>query len=149
QLTGADARTGGGRMKRLAFYAVVIVATLALLILLWQFRSAVILLLLSLVLTAALRPSVDYLESRGLGPGLARVLIYLALFGLLGLALYLIAAPLLAEFQRMSNFLVVLYDFTYRSWSAKTGIQQAIVQSLPAPGDLDQTMAGPAGAAVL
>ena len=44
-------------MRRLAFYVVVIAATLALLILLWQFRSVVILLILSLVLTAALRPT--------------------------------------------------------------------------------------------
>jgi predicted PurR-regulated permease PerM len=46
-------------MKRLAFYTAVIAATLALVILLWQFRSVVILLILSLVLTAALRPTVE------------------------------------------------------------------------------------------
>ena len=58
-------------MKRLAFYTIVIAVTLALLVLVWQFRSAVILLVLSLVLTAALRPTVEFFVARGLRPGLA------------------------------------------------------------------------------
>lgn len=136
-------------MKRLAFYAVVIAATLALLILLWQFRSVVILLLLSLVLTAALRPSVEFFEARGLRAPPARALVYLLVFGVLGLGLYLVISPLLAELQLFSNYLVILYDSTYRTWVEGTAFQQAIAGRLPAPDQLDETMAGPVGAAVL
>lgn len=70
-------------MRRLAFYTAIIAATLALLILFWQFRSVVILLVLSLVLTAALRPTVEWFVARGLRRGLARVLVYLLVFGVL------------------------------------------------------------------
>lgn len=136
-------------MKRVAFYAVVIAATLALLILLWQFRSVVILLLLSLVLTAALRPSVEFFEERGLRAPLARALVYVLVIGILGFGLYLVIAPLLSELQLLSNYLVILYDSTYRAWIEGTSLQQSIAGRLPAPDQLGEMMAGPAGAAVL
>ena len=66
-------------MKRLAIYVAIIAVTVAALILLWQFRSVLILLLLSLMLAAALRPSADYLTSRGLPVSLAWLLVYLGL----------------------------------------------------------------------
>ncbi len=136
-------------MKRLAFYAAVIAATLALLILFWQFRSVVILLILSLTLTAALRPSVEFLEARGLRASLARALVYLLVFGVLGISLFLIIDPLLQELQILSNYLVILYDQTFRAWSAGSAIQQAIIARLPAPDQLDELTAGPAGGAIL
>jgi predicted PurR-regulated permease PerM len=136
-------------MKRLAFYTVIIAATLALLILLWQFRGVVILLVLSLVLTAALRPSVEFFVDRGLRPGLARVLVYLLVFGVLGLSLALIAGPLLAELQMLSNYLIVLYDSTYQEWLTASGLLQTIAAQLPAPDELGVTMTGPAGGAAL
>lgn len=136
-------------MKRVAFYTAIIAATLALLIVLWQFRSVGILLIISLVLTAALRPSVDFLEGRGLRAPLARALVYLLVFGVLGLSIFLISGPLLAELQLLSNYLVIIYDNTYRAWSAGTSMQQSIAGQLPAPDQLDETMGGPAGAAAL
>ena len=136
-------------MKRLAFYTAVIVATLALLILFWQFRSVVILLVLSLVLTAALRPTVEFFVARGLRPGLARVLVYLLVFGILILSLALISGPLLAELELLSNYLIVLYDSTYQQWLTASGMLQTIAAQLPAPNELGETMAGPAGGAAL
>ena len=136
-------------MKRLAFYTAVIAATLALVILLWQFRSVVILLILSLVLTAALRPTVEWFVARGLRPGLARVLVYLLVFGVLGLSLAIISSPLLAELQLLSNYLIVLYDSTYQEWLTASGLLQTIAAQLPAPNELGETMAGPAGGAAL
>ena len=67
-------------MKRLALYVLIIAVTVAALILLWQFRSVLILLLLSLMLAAALRPSADYLTSRGPWGWLSWVLVLLGLF---------------------------------------------------------------------
>ncbi len=136
-------------MKRLAFYVLVIAVTVAVLILLWQFRSVLILLLLSLMLAAALRPSADFLKSRGLPVSLSWLLVYLGLFAFVGLAIYLLGGYLLDELQRLSNYLVVLYDSTYRSWSDGSGIQQAIVQRLPPPDQLPEAMAGPSGLSIL
>jgi predicted PurR-regulated permease PerM len=129
-------------MKRLAFYALVIAATVALLILFWQFRGVVILLILSLVLTAALRPSVEFLEARGLRAPLARILVYVLVFGLLGLALWFVSGPLLAELQLLTNFLVVVYDSLYQAWSGGTGLQQAVAGRLPAADQLGELLGG-------
>jgi predicted PurR-regulated permease PerM len=136
-------------MKRLAFYALVIAATLALLVLFWQFRSVVILLILSLVLTAALRPSVEFLAERGLRAPLARILVYLLVFGSVILALSLLGGPLLAELQLLSNHLVVVYSNTYQAWSNGTALQQAIAGRLPAVDQLGELIGGPTGASAL
>lgn len=136
-------------MKRLAFYAVVIAVTLTLLILLWQFRSAVILLILSLVLTAALRPSVDFLVERGLRAPWARLLVYLLVFGILGFGIYLIVGPLLNELQQLTNYLVVLYDMTYHAWQNGSAVQKAAVGRVPPPDQLGELLAGTSGASAL
>ncbi len=136
-------------MKRLAYYVLVIAITVAVLILLWQFRSVLILLLLSLMLAAALRPSADFLHARGLPVSASWLLVYLGLFAGVGLAIYLLGGHILDELQRLSNYLVILYDFTYRSWSGGNGIQQAIVQRLPPPDQLPEVMAGPSGLSIL
>ena len=103
-------------MKRLALYVLIIAVTVAALILLWQFRSVLILLLLSLMLAAALRPSADYLTSRGLSVSLSWLLVYLGLFLVVGLTLFFLGGPLLDELRLLSNYLVILYDFTYQQW---------------------------------
>ena len=135
-------------MKRLAVYTAIIAATLALLIILWQFRSVAILLIISLVLTAALRPSVEFLVERGLRASLARAVVYLLVFGLVGLGLYFISGPLVKELEILSNYLVVVYDSTYRAWEAGSSLQQAVVDRLLAPDQLAESAVGPAGAAI-
>lgn len=136
-------------MKRLASYVLVIALTIAVLILLWQFRSVLILLLLSLMLSGALRPSAEYLMARRVPSSLAWLLIYGALFGLLGLGFYFLSSRILNELQMLSNYLVVIYDQTYNSWSGGSSIQQAIAGRLPSPDDLPETMAGPSGLSIL
>lgn len=136
-------------MKRLTYYAIIISVTLTLLILLWQFRSAVILLVLSLVLTAALRPSVDFLVQRGLRAGWARLLVYLFVFGILGFGIYLIIGPVLNELQKLTNYLVVLYDITYNAWQNGSDLQRAAVGRVPPPEQLGELIAGSSGASAL
>ncbi|MBP8947943.1 MAG: AI-2E family transporter [Candidatus Promineofilum sp.] len=137
-------------MKRLALYVLIIAVTVAALILLWQFRSVLILLLLSLMLAAALRPSADYLTSRGLPVSLAWLLVYLGLFVAVGLALFLLGGRLLDELRLLSNYLVILYDYTYQRWdNSDSGVAQAIIQRLPPPDQLPEVMAGPSGLSIL
>ena len=137
-------------MKRLAIYVAIIAFTVAALILLWQFRSVLILLLLSLMLASALRPSVDYLRGRGLPLSLSWLLVYLGLFALVGLALFLLGGRLLEELRLLSNYLVVLYDYTYHQWdNSSSAVAQAIIQRLPPPDQLPEVMAGPSGLSIL
>ncbi len=137
-------------MKRLAIYVAIIAVTVAALILLWQFRSVLILLLLSLMLAAALRPSADFLQARGLSVSLSWLLIYLGLFLVVGLALFFLGGRLLDELRLLSNYLVVLYDFTYQRWdNSDSSVAQAIIQRLPPPDQLPEVMAGPSGLSIL
>ena len=136
-------------MKRLALYALVVAATLAFLVAVWQFRGVFILLALSLILTAALRPSVDFLAARGLRAVWARAAVYLLVFGGLVIGIYLVSGPLLAELQLLTNYLVILYDSTHSAWTDGTALQQSIMGRLPAPNELDELATGPAGLSFL
>ena len=99
-------------------------------------------LLVSLMLAAALRPSADYLTSRGLPVSLAWLLVYLGLFVAVGLALFLLGGRLLDELRLLSNYLVILYDYTYQRWdNSDSGVAQAIIQRLPPPDQLPEVMA--------
>ncbi len=137
-------------MKRLAIYVAIIAVTVAALILLWQFRSVLILLLLSLMLASALRPTADSLTARGLPVSLSWLLVYLGLLALVGLSLFLLGGRLLDELRLLSNYLVVLYDFTYQRWdNSSSSVAQAIIQRLPLPDQLPEVMAGPSGLSIL
>ena len=137
-------------MKRLAIYVAIIAVTVAVLVLLWQFRSVLILLLLSLMLAAALRPSADWLVERGLPVSLSWLLVYLGLFAAVGLALFLLGGRLLDELRLLSNYLVVFYDYTYQRWdNSDSGVAQAIIQRVPPPDQLPEVMAGPSGLSIM
>jgi predicted PurR-regulated permease PerM len=132
-------------MKRLAGYTAVVLATLGAFVVLWQFRSVLILFLLSLVIAAAVRPLLARLVERRIPAALALLLIYLTAFAGIALVFYLIGGRLLEELQVLSNFLIVLYDRTYVTWQDATPFQDAIVSRLPPPGELSEAVAGPGG----
>lgn len=136
-------------MRRLATYTLIAATTIAALILLWQFRGIFILLALSLMVAAALRPSIDALIERGVPAMLARILVYVLLLGAMGVGLYFLSGALLDELQMLSNYLVVLYDSTYQRWEAGTGLQQAVTARLSAPDQLAETMTGQSGLAIV
>jgi predicted PurR-regulated permease PerM len=100
-------------------------------------------------MTAALRPSVDFLVERGVRAPLARALVYLLVFGILALGLYLISESLLNELRVLSNYVVVAYQNTYKDWLTGTSMQQAIAARLPAPDQMTETVGGSAGATAL
>ncbi len=132
-------------MKRLAGYTAVVLATLGAFVILWQFRSVLILFLLSLVVAAAVRPLLARLVEMGIPAVVALILIYLV--GLSGLAviLYLIGGQLINELRLLSNYLVVLYDRTYVTWQNGTAFQDAVVSRLPRPGELSEFVTSPEG----
>jgi predicted PurR-regulated permease PerM len=129
-------------VKRLAGYTVVVLATLALLVVLWQFRTIIILLYISLVLAAALRPGVNWLSDKGLPISLARVLVYVVVFGGFGLLIYLIGRLVLDELQILSNYLVILYESFHMRMANGSAFQQSIAGVLPLPDALPAALSG-------
>src|SRR5512140_2079077 len=97
-------------MKRLAWYTFVVLATLVVVGMLWAFRTAVILFLLSLIITAILRPIVNYLTVRKFSRGLALGLTYLAVVGLLAALLAFLSGPIIAELQALVTDLPSSYE---------------------------------------
>ncbi|MCA9969385.1 MAG: AI-2E family transporter, partial [Anaerolineales bacterium] len=120
-------------MKRLMRHTAVVLGTLLLLILLWQFRLIVLLFALSLFVAAAIRPFVEVLGRRGLSETLAQVLLYVVGLGGLLLLLVLLGDLLLLELNDAANRAVLAYESLHRQWQAGSMWQQTLVEGLPPP----------------
>lgn len=72
--------------------------------LLYLIRDILILIIFSLIMSILFNPAIDFLEKRKIPRGLATMLIYLILFGILGLLIYLIAPSFVYEIQQFTQF---------------------------------------------
>lgn len=132
-------------MKRLAGYAMIAMATLTAVILLWQFRVVLGLFILSLAITSAARPPVRRLMRRGAPLWLAILLTYLAGLALVvGLAIML-GPPLIAELYDLTGKLAATYETNWLLWMRGSASQEALAARLPPPSQLFEAIAGPQG----
>ncbi|MBK8901983.1 MAG: AI-2E family transporter [Anaerolineaceae bacterium] len=111
-------------MKRLMTYTAVILATLLVLQILWEFRLVVLLFTLSLFVAAAIRPFVNLLTDWGLPRVGAQVLLYGVGIGSLLLLLVLLGDTLFMELNILANRAVIEYESVYRAWQEGSGWQQ-------------------------
>ncbi len=123
-------------LKQLAIHTVVVISTLAITFLVWEFREAVILFIFSLAAAAAARPYVEALLNRGVPRALAIVLVYFLFLALLVAIFWSVSPSLITDFQRLSNNLAAAYDRIWNSWPTGSQVQQWLIQQLPAPADL-------------
>jgi putative permease len=135
-------------MKQLAAYAAVVIATLAGLVILWQFRSVAGVFFLSLVAAATVRPIIARLTARGIPLGAAMLLTYLVGLGLLVAVFYLFGNALLAEVERIANETAVTYESTRLRWMDGSDFEQALYARLPPPEELYSSLAGEEGGMV-
>jgi predicted PurR-regulated permease PerM len=128
-------------VKRLAQITATVLATIFIVYLLWQFRSVVMLFLLSLVLAAVVRPATTLWENR---PGQPAYLAGLYLLGVIvfGLLVYFVGGAMLDEIQRGGNAFVTAYDIAWRDWPEGSPLQQSLVQWMPPPNDLYSSLTG-------
>ena len=118
-------------MKQLAWFTAVGLGTLAVVFLLWEFRIAIILFILSLAVAAILRPFVNLLIVHRCPHGLALVITYLAIIAAIaGLGLFL-GGPAIAEIQAMATDLPGSYEKMKIQWLAGSWFQQTFAQSMP------------------
>lgn len=111
-------------MKRLMTYTAVILATLLVVQILWQFRLVVLLFILSLFVAAAIRPFVNQLTEWGLRQVVAQLLLYIVGIGSLLVLLVLLADTLFLELNILANRIVIEYESIYRTWQEGSGWQQ-------------------------
>jgi len=136
-------------MKRLAWFTLLILATLTTAILFWEFRAAVVLFILSLAVAASVRPLVDWFAARGLPRGLALLFTYaICVGGVIALVLIL-SGPLLANLQQLTKDVISGYEQIQAQWPTGSPLQQSLARQLPAASDVSQAITGPQGGALL
>ncbi|MBP8001078.1 MAG: AI-2E family transporter [Chloroflexi bacterium] len=136
-------------MRRLASYTAIVLATLGVLLLLWQFRQVVTLFVLSLLAAAMIRPLIIWLVARELPAAAARTLVFVGLLAGLGLLFYFLAGPLVGELQQLTNQLTLAYEVTFARWVIGTNWQQSLTARLPQPTALYEALTGTDGILLL
>jgi predicted PurR-regulated permease PerM len=94
------------QVARVVFWVLVTLAAVALL---WAFRGAVVLLLLSVAMSGAVQTLIDDLHRRGVPFRLALAIAYGACLGVVGLLVYILAARLAVEVPTAADRLVESY----------------------------------------
>jgi putative permease len=117
---------------RVIRYAVIVIATLALLFLLWQFASAIVLFIFSLAVAAMLRPFIASLSNRLLSKGLALGITY-AILTISLVAFFLVGGPLLLQdLQDATNDFIGNYDRAKLDWAENGSLfQKTMAEQLP------------------
>jgi putative permease len=136
-------------MKQLAIYAATVIATLAGLFVLWEFRSVLGVFLLSLVAAATVRPIIARLTTRGVPLAAAMLLTYLLGLGLVVALLYLVGNSLMTEIERVANEVAVTYESTRLRWMDGSDLEQALHARLPTPEELYSSLTGEQGGLVV
>lgn len=123
-------------IKQVAINAFIVIGTLALVFILWQFREALILFGFSLAIAAAARPYMETLINRGVPRSVAIILIYVLFLAILGIIFGVISSSMLLEIQHLSNNLANTYEQMWKSWPAGSNVQRFIINQLPPPAQL-------------
>jgi putative permease len=136
-------------MKRLAWSTAVILATITAVLLVGEFRVAVVLFILSLVIAATVRPLVDWFAARRLPRGLALLFAYAFCVGFIFVLVLLLSGPLLRDLQQLTKDMTGGYEQLRTQWPNGTAFQKALAQQLPAASDLYAAITGPQGGTLL
>jgi putative permease len=137
-------------MIRIIRYTIVILTTLMILLLIWQFGSAIVLFLLSLAVAAALRPTINIITGRNVPKRLALGIVYSLLIAAIASSLLLITPALLDELQTAANDFVSNYDRAKAEWPQRgTTFQQTLAEQLPPSADFYQALMSPEGVPAL
>lgn len=128
-------------MIRIIRYTFVVLTTLMILLLVWQFISAIVLFLLSLAVAAALRPLINSLTGRYVPKRIALSAIYLLLTAAILSSLWMIGTPLLDELQMATDDLMAAYDRAKAEWPQSGSVfQQTLAEQLPPSVELYQVL---------
>lgn len=118
--------------KRIAGYTALVLATLAVLYVIYRLNQVVLLFVLSIVTAAALRAPMLWLQRRGLPRGVAILLLYLLVIAVLGTVLTAVSLPLASELTLAGERVPILYDATIHQWErSPQQWQQTIAAELP------------------
>jgi predicted PurR-regulated permease PerM len=119
------------------------------LLVLWQFRIAVVYLLISLTIAASLRPLVQHLVRRTIMVRLAWILLYLVILGSFGFIIYLASRIAINEIQLLAQAVSAQDQWILPVWLQGSWFQQLLTAHLPPPSNLVDALTGNQGQLVL
>ncbi|HZD58449.1 MAG TPA: AI-2E family transporter [Anaerolineales bacterium] len=133
-------------MIRIVKYVAVILATLAALILVWQFNIALVLFLLSLAVAAAFRPEVDFLSARNIPRIWSLFAVYVVTISVLAVIALAISGPFLSDLQQITDDFTQAYERAKMEWPRGGNLfQRTLADQLPPPQDLYDALSGQQG----
>jgi predicted PurR-regulated permease PerM len=135
--------------RQLVRFGVAVMTTVLALLVLWQFRTVVIYVLISLMLAAALRPLVTRLVGKRIIVRLSWILLYLVVLGSFGFLLVLTTEIAITEVGQLSQTISVQDKWMMPGWLAGSSFQQALIGRLPPPSKIFTAMTGDEGQLVL
>ncbi len=124
-------------------------ATVLGLLLLWQFRLAVVYVLFSLALAAAFRPLATRLSGRKLAARIGLIFLYLLIVVGFGLLLTLIVGAAVGEVQQLGSQVSVRDEWREPAWLTGTSFQAVLNDRLPPPSAIFGAVTGEQGQLVL
>ncbi len=130
--------------KNLVRIGVAVLTTILSILVVWQFRTTVIYILISLILAATIRPLFSRLSGRGVIFRLIWIFVYIV--GLSGAAfiLFLLLKSATVEIQALAKTAAVRDVWVIPLWPG-SAIQQTILSKLPSPSMLFQAVIGNEG----
>ncbi len=135
-------------MKRIIWYTIIVLLTLGGLVLLWQFRGAVVLFFLSLATAAVFRPGIEWLHSRGVPRIVAILITYILGLGTVIGLLAAFSGPVLAELQQLTNDFTSAYTRFLTAAPQGSQFERELASQLPPLENLLKGIAGNQGAAL-
>ena len=135
--------------KKLVMIGTAVMTTLLALVVVWQFRIAVVYVLVSLTFAAALRPLVNRLVGKGFVVRAAWILLYLVVLGGFGFLLFQISKTTINEVQELAHTVSVQDEWRLPIWLEGSSFQQALLARLPPPSKLFEAVTGDQGQLVL
>jgi putative permease len=135
--------------KQIIRIGAAVMTTLLALVVLWQFRMAVVYVLISLALAAALRPLVNRLVGRRFVVRAAWILLYVVALGSFGFLIFQIGQAVVSEIQHLAQTVSVQDAWRLPGWLQGSAFQQTLVGRLPPPSKLFEAITGSQGQLVL
>ena len=134
--------------KNLVKIGVAVLTTVLALVVLWQFRTIVAYVLISLILAATIRPLFSRLSGRKVLFRLVWIFLYIIIFAGAVFTLFLVFKTTTVEIQELAKSVAVQDKWVIPLWTGSS-IQQAILSALPSPSVLFQAIVGNGGELVL
>jgi putative permease len=135
--------------KKIIEFGLAVMVTLLALFLMWQFRVALIYVLVSLLFAAALRPLISRLAGKKFIVRLSWILLYISIIAVIGFILFLTGKAAVVETQQLTLTLSSQNTWQLPTWLAGNSFLQGQISALPSPSKVFEAFVGVNGQLVL